>query len=87
MQFQNSRRLFTPGPLTTSRTVKEAMLVDMGSRDDEFIAIVRDIRRQLLALGGVSQAQGYEAVLMQGSGTFGIEAVLSSSSGRAPASR
>lgn len=54
------------------------MLVDMGSRDDEFIAIVRSIRRQLLALGGVSQAQGYEAVLIQGSGTFGIESVLSS---------
>lgn len=78
MQPDKPKRLFTPGPLTTSRTVKEAMLVDMGSRDDEFIAVVRDIRRQLLALGGVSQAQGYEAVLIQGSGTFGIEAVLSS---------
>jgi len=78
MQPPKSKRLFTPGPLTTSHTVKEAMLVDMGSRDDEFIAIVRDIRRQLLALGGASQAQGYEAVLIQGSGTFGIESVLSS---------
>lgn len=73
-----SKRLFTPGPLTTSRTVKEAMLVDVGSRDDEFIGLVRDIRRQLLQLGGVSQALGYEAILIQGSGTFGIEAVLSS---------
>jgi 2-aminoethylphosphonate-pyruvate transaminase len=71
------KRLFTPGPLTTSRTVKEAMLVDVGSRDDEFIAVVRDIRGRLLALGGVSQALGYEAILMQGSGTFGIESVLS----------
>src|SRR5688500_2748878 len=53
------------------------MLLDIGSRDDDFIALVRDIRRQLLELGGVGQAQGYEAVLMQGSGTFGIEAVLS----------
>lgn len=78
MQSPKSKRLFTPGPLTTSPTVKQAMLVDMGSRDDEFIAIVRDIRRQLLAIGGVSQAQGYEAVLIQGSGTFGIESVLSS---------
>lgn len=78
MQSPKSKRLFTPGPLTTSPTVKQAMLVDMGSRDDEFIAIVRDIRRQLLELGGVSQAQGYEAVLIQGSGTFGIESVLSS---------
>jgi 2-aminoethylphosphonate-pyruvate transaminase len=73
-----NKRLFTPGPLTTSRTVKEAMLVDVGSRDDEFIALIREIRRQLLHLGGVSQAQGYEAVLIQGSGTFGVEAVLSS---------
>jgi 2-aminoethylphosphonate-pyruvate transaminase len=71
------KRLFTPGPLTTSRTVKEAMLRDVGSRDEEFISLVRDIRRQLLALAGVSQELGYEAVLMQGSGTFGIESVLS----------
>lgn len=78
MSQHKAKRLFTPGPLTTSRTVKETMLVDVGSRDDEFIAIVRNIRRQLLVLGGVSQAQGYEAVLVQGSGTFGVEAVLSS---------
>ncbi|HWQ92745.1 MAG TPA: 2-aminoethylphosphonate--pyruvate transaminase [Clostridia bacterium] len=71
------KRLFTPGPLTTSRTVKEAMLVDVGSRDDDFIAMVRDIRNRLLQLGEVSQAQGYEAILVQGSGTFGVEAVLS----------
>jgi 2-aminoethylphosphonate-pyruvate transaminase len=72
------KRLFTPGPLTTSRTVKEAMLVDVGSRDDEFIAVVRDIRSRLLALGGVSQGEDYEAILIQGSGTYAIEAVLSS---------
>jgi 2-aminoethylphosphonate-pyruvate transaminase len=71
------KRLFTPGPLTTSRTVKEAMLVDVGSRDDDFIAVVREIRRRLLELAGASQAQGYEAIPIQGSGTFGIEAVLS----------
>lgn len=69
--------LFTPGPLTTSRTVKQAMLRDLGSRDFEFIQLVRDIRRQLLALGQVAD-QGYEAILLQGSGTFGLEAVLSS---------
>lgn len=70
--------LFTPGPLTTSRTVKQAMLRDLGSRDDEFIALVRSIRTRLLELAGVSQARGYEAVLMQGSGTFGVESVISS---------
>jgi 2-aminoethylphosphonate-pyruvate transaminase len=46
--------LFTPGPLTTSRDVKQAMLRDIGSRDFEFIAYVREIRHQLLVLAGVS---------------------------------
>jgi 2-aminoethylphosphonate-pyruvate transaminase len=68
--------LFTPGPLTTSRTVKQAMLRDLGSRDQEFVAVVREIRQQLLAVAGVSQEQGYEVVPLQGSGTFGVEAVL-----------
>jgi 2-aminoethylphosphonate-pyruvate transaminase len=69
--------LFTPGPLTVSPSVKQAMLRDLGSRDPEFIGIVADIRKRLLALAGAADA-GYEAILMQGSGTFGIEAVLSS---------
>lgn len=69
--------LFTPGPLTTSRDVKQAMLRDIGSRDAEFIAYVREIRHQLLLLAGVS-AEAYTAVLMQGSGTFGVESVLAS---------
>jgi len=70
--------LFTPGPLTTSRTVKQAMLRDLGSRDFEFIRLVRDVRARLLAVAQTSQEHGYEAVLMQGSGTFAVEAMLSS---------
>lgn len=70
--------LFTPGPLTTSATVKAAMQRDIGSRDSEFIEIVAAIRTELLRLAGTSREKGYEAVLMQGSGTFGLEAVLSS---------
>ena len=70
--------LFTPGPLTTSMTVKQAMLKDLGSRDIEFIDLVKDIRTRLLEIGGVGD-QGYEAILMQGSGTFTLEAVVSSS--------
>ena len=68
--------LFTPGPLRTSRTVKQAMLRDVGSREAEFIETVRRVRRTLLDLAGVSTEKGYEAVLVQGSGTFGIEAVV-----------
>ncbi|MCL4220253.1 MAG: 2-aminoethylphosphonate--pyruvate transaminase [Phycisphaerales bacterium] len=68
--------LFTPGPLTTSMSVKQAMLRDLGSRDAEFIATVRRVRSRLLAAAGLSRQDGYEAVLLQGSGTYGIEAVL-----------
>jgi 2-aminoethylphosphonate-pyruvate transaminase len=70
--------LFTPGPLTTSATVKAAMQRDIGSRDADFIELVAGIRSELLHIAGVSREQGYEAVLMQGSGTFGLESVISS---------
>jgi len=69
--------LFTPGPLTTSQTVKQAMLRDLGSRDIEFIRLVKDIRHKLVELGQASLNE-YTTVLMQGSGTFGLEAVVSS---------
>ena len=69
--------LFTPGPLTTSQTVKQAMLRDLGSRDIEFIGLIKDIRHKLVELGQASSDE-YTTVLMQGSGTFGLEAVVSS---------
>jgi 2-aminoethylphosphonate-pyruvate transaminase len=74
--------LFTPGPLTTSITVKEAMLHDYGSRDELFIQLIKDIRESLLSLGNVSKEIGYESVIMQGSGTFGVESVISSAIGQ-----
>jgi len=72
-----SKLLFTPGPLTTSESVKAAMLRDLGSRDREFLQVVRSIRERLLAIGGATSGD-YECVLMQGSGTFAIESVISS---------
>ena len=72
----DDKPLFTPGPLTTSRSVKQAMLRDLGSRDTEFIETVRQIREDLLALADAGDS--HEAVLMQGSGTFAIESVISS---------
>jgi 2-aminoethylphosphonate-pyruvate transaminase len=70
--------LFTPGPLTTSAGVKEAMLHDAGSWHYEFNALVASIREKLLRLAAVNGASGWEAILMQGSGTFGVEAVFQS---------
>jgi 2-aminoethylphosphonate-pyruvate transaminase len=75
--MKSSKLLFTPGPLTTSESVKAAMMRDLGSRDREFLEIVRDIRKRLLAIGG-AQGGDYECVLMQGSGTFAVESVISS---------
>ena len=66
--------LLTPGPLTTSRGVKAAMLADWGSRDVEFRKVVGDIRKGLLAMALCDAT--YECVIMQGSGTFAIEAAL-----------
>jgi 2-aminoethylphosphonate-pyruvate transaminase len=77
MKEMSDKLLFTPGPLSTSPEVKRAMLRDLGSRDSEFIGTVREIRRGLVALAGPGAA-AYEAVLMQGSGTFAIESVLGS---------
>lgn len=74
----SDKLLFTPGPLTTSQTVKQKMLTDLGSRDKAFILAIREVREKLLALAGLSQQDGYEAILMQGSGTFGIESVVGS---------
>jgi len=70
--------LFTPGPLTTSAAVKQAMLKDYGSRDKLFLDAVRDVREGLLKAAGVSQKDGYECVIVQGSGTFGVESVIGS---------
>ena len=70
------KSLFTPGPLNTSAMTKQAMLRDLGSRDTEFIEVVRDVRSRLVELG--DGHEDYTSILMQGSGTFGVEAVITS---------
>ena len=39
--------LLTPGPLTTSRAVKEVMVHDWGSRDAAFLAINKSVLERL----------------------------------------
>ena len=70
-------KLLTPGPLTTTRTVKEQMLFDHCTWDDDYKAITQKIRAELLDLAHCS-SDTYTAVLMQGSGTFGVESVITS---------
>ncbi|MDH6374457.1 2-aminoethylphosphonate--pyruvate transaminase [Paenibacillus sp. VTT E-133280] len=71
----NNYKLLTPGPLTTTNTVKEQMLFDRCTWDQDYKNITQQIRSSLLDLAGATN-QEYTAVLMQGSGTFAVESVL-----------
>ncbi|MFD1064794.1 2-aminoethylphosphonate--pyruvate transaminase [Oceanobacillus locisalsi] len=68
-------KLLTPGPLTTTDTVKEKMLLDRCTWDQDYKETTQKIRTQLLQLAKVSE-DDYTAVLMQGSGTFTVESVM-----------
>ena len=65
-------KLLTPGPLTTTESVKKEMMTDHCTWDDDYKQITQTIRKKLLNLAHVKEEE-YTAVLMQGSGTFGVE--------------
>jgi len=73
----NPYLLLTPGPLSTTKTVKAKMLRDWCTWDDDYNNIVQEIRSELLELAEVPQ-ENYTSVLMQGSGTFCVESVIGS---------
>lgn len=66
--------LLTPGPLTTTATVKQAMLHDYGSRDSRFIDLNARVLQRLVDI--VDGGDTHVAVPLQGSGTFVVEAML-----------
>ena len=67
--------LFTPGPLNTSNITKKSTLIDLGSRDKDFIRINKSLFDNILKLGNANK--GYVCLPIQGSGTFGLEATFS----------
>ena len=66
--------MLTPGPLTTSATVKQAMLHDYGSRDRRFIELNRRICDGLLSLCDANDT--HLCIPIQGSGSFAVEAMI-----------
>src|SRR5688572_32532001 len=66
--------LLTPGPLTTSKAVKQSMVHDWGSRDAAFIGINKAVLERLPEI--VNGKGTHVTVPMQGSGTFAVEAML-----------
>jgi 2-aminoethylphosphonate-pyruvate transaminase len=77
--WQNPYLLLTPGPLSTSPTVRAAMLRDWCTWDDDYnLGVVTPIREGLVQLASATKPEDYTAVLMQGSGTFSVEAMIGS---------
>lgn len=66
--------LLTPGPLTTSRMTRDAMLRDWGSWDAAFNRLTKSVCADLVRIAGGGDA--YVCVPLQGSGTFAVEATL-----------
>ncbi|MGE0751811.1 MAG: 2-aminoethylphosphonate--pyruvate transaminase [Variibacter sp.] len=66
--------LLTPGPLTTSKRVKEVMVHDWGSRDATFIKINSEVLARVRDI--IHGGDDFVTVPMQGSGTFAVEAML-----------
>lgn len=78
--FKNDYILLTPGPLTTTKGVRKALLKDMCTWDDDYNSLTQEIRRELVKLV-TDDTENYTAVLLQGSGTYSVEGVISSSVG------
>ena len=72
--------LLTPGPLTTTRTVREAMMEEYSTWDVDYNNIVESIRNSLvrLAVRDDVNFNSFTSVLMPGSGTFSVESVVGS---------
>lgn len=76
----NQYLLLTPGPLSTSKRVRAALLNDWCTWDKEYNTMVQDIRSKLLKIAEASSNK-YTTVLMQGSGSFGVEATIGTAIG------
>ena len=72
--------LLTPGPLSTTRTVREAMMQEYSTWDVDYNGIVQSIRSRLVRLAVCDDVNldAHTAVLMPGSGTFAVESVVGS---------
>ena len=75
--------LLTPGPLSTTATVRAAMLQDSCTWDADYNqGVVEPIRRELVRLAtGPEYESDYSTVLLQGSGSYVVESVLGSAIG------
>ena len=70
--------LLNPGPATTTETVKYAQVVpDICPREKEFGLVMESVCKDLVKIAG-GDDEGYACILFAGSGTAGMDAVISS---------
>ncbi len=71
-------KLLSPGPVTLTRRVREALLrEDVCHREPEFSALMGELRARLLTVYPQA-ASDYTAILISGSGTSAVEAMVGS---------
>ncbi|WP_293765890.1 2-aminoethylphosphonate--pyruvate transaminase [uncultured Aquitalea sp.] len=72
--------LLTPGPLSTTRSVRAAMLYDSCTWDDDYnLGVVEPVRAELVRLAAPNGGgDNYTVALLQGSGSYVVESVLGS---------
>ncbi|ENP3040730.1 2-aminoethylphosphonate--pyruvate transaminase [Salmonella enterica] len=69
-----SKILFTPGPGNTSLRVRAAMGCDIGTRTPQMIELTQNVRQQIATVANCGD--DFCVVPLQGSGTFAVEAML-----------
>ena len=70
--------LFNPGPVNVSARVRSALIrPDLCHRESEFSVLQESVRQGLLAVYGLSKER-YASVLLTGSGTAAVEAMITS---------
>jgi 2-aminoethylphosphonate--pyruvate transaminase/phosphonoacetaldehyde hydrolase len=88
-RFQVPRQpylLFTPGPILTSNKVKLSMMTDWGSREDDYLNLIQNIRKELVKIALLGNhkyfEKDYTSIIIQGSGTYGVESCIGSAIGK-----
>ena len=69
--------LLIPGPLTTSYRVKNSLTIDYSAREPYFINIIKSVREKILTVSNTNPNK-YTSILIQGSGSYGNESIISS---------
>ena len=59
---ENHYLLLTPGPLTTTKSVKEVMLYDWCTWDVEYNTMVQEVRAKLVSLATKEEEEIYNSV-------------------------